>query len=62
MWEATAKAGVKLVPTITPGSDSRPRQEYPLPWERRRLLDAVPSGSGAMILLEDLELSLQLRK
>jgi hypothetical protein len=38
MWASSAKSGVKLVPSITAGSDSRPRQEYPLPWGRRRLL------------------------
>eukprot|EP01052_Picozoa_sp_SAG31_P027777 SAG31_NODE_2628_length_5350_cov_48.017901_4_plen_595_part_00 len=48
MWQQTRKAGKKLIPTITAGLDSRPRQEYPLPWgSRRRLLigpdDAISS-------------------
>lgn len=37
MWSSTKSAGLKLVPSITAGSDSRPRQEYPLPWGRRQL-------------------------
>ena len=56
MWSDARAAGLKLVPSITAGSDSRPRQEYPLPWGRRRLegvaggcnLDhSAVSGSGS---------------
>eukprot|EP01051_Picozoa_sp_SAG22_P008883 SAG22_NODE_705_length_7772_cov_45.048742_1_plen_283_part_10 len=38
VWQAAKANNKKLVPSITAGSDSRPRQEYPLPWGRRRML------------------------
>jgi len=31
-WTARAKAGTKQVPTVSAGSDDRPRSEYPMPW------------------------------
>eukprot|EP01043_Picozoa_sp_COSAG02_P022062 COSAG02_NODE_1135_length_14342_cov_6.114091_8_plen_490_part_00 len=34
-WASAKAQGVKLIPPITAGGDSRPRQEYPLPWGRR---------------------------
>ena len=44
MWSSARSAGLKLIPSITAGSDSRPRQEYPLPWGRRLLATVTDEG------------------
>ena len=44
-WAKNAEAGVKIVPPITAGGDSRPRLEWPMPWGRR--LPGFPAAAEA---------------
>ena len=51
-WAKNAEAGVKIVPPITAGGDSRPRLEWPMPWGRRLQqhspdLEPEHDGSGS---------------